>query len=195
MAHDPQLISKVRATYESNNLSFRKVHELFSHEIPSHKTIEGWASKDKKDGNPWIKNRYSSMSEAIDAIVEQNIEVLQDKATEAIKKQMKGIVPVELVEDEAYIKALGESEVKKSLTKQGIVEMMEDNLLEAYTLAKKSGHINTKATFQMMAKSVMEAKYGKNINIGAIDMSNITNDEIAQMSQEQLIELANDLKG
>jgi len=194
MAHDPQLISKVRATYESNNLSFRKVHELFAHEIPSHKTIEGWANKDKKEGSPWVKNRYPSLAEAIDAVVEQNMDALQEVATEAIKKQMGGVVPVELVEDEAYLHALGESEVKKSLTKQGLVEMMEENLKEAYKLAQNSAHINTKATFQMMAKSVMEAKYGKNINIGAVDMSNITNDEIAQMSQEQLIELANDLK-
>ena len=193
MAHDPQLKSKVRATYESNNLSFVKIHEIFSHEIPSHKTIEGWATKDKKEGSPWVKNRYGSLKEAIDAVVEGNMEALRGVATEAIKKQM-GSVPVELVEDENYIKALGESEVKKSLSKHGLVEMMEDNLLDAYKLARRSGHINTKATFQMMAKSVMESKYGKNINIGAADMSSITDEEITQMSQEQLIELANDLK-
>lgn len=192
MAHDPQLRSKVRATYESNNLSFVKIHEMFSHEIPSHKTIEGWANKDKKEGSPWIKNRYGSLKEAIDAIVEQNMESLQDVAKEAIKKQMK--VPVELVADEAYLKALGENEIKKSLTRNGLMEMMESNLLAAYDLAQRSGHINTKATFQMMAKSVMESKYGKNINISAGDMSSISDEEITQMSQEQLIELANDLK-
>ena len=193
MAYDPTIKSKVRATYESNNLSFKKVHELFP-DIPSHKTIEGWASADKKKDSPWVKNRYSSMSEAIDAVVEQNMEELQGSATDAIKNQMKGIVPVELVDDEAYIKELGANEVKKSLTKHGLVEMMEDNLMDAFKLAKTSGHINTKATFQMMAKSVMEAKYGKNINVGTLDMNNITNEEITQMSQEQLIELANDLK-
>lgn len=192
MAYDPQLKSKVRATYESNNLSFVRIHEMFSHEISSNKTIEGWANRDKTEGSPWIKNRYGSLREAIDAVVEKNIENLQGVATEAIKKQME--VPVELVENEAYIRELGVSEVKKSLTKHGLVEMMEENLLDAYKLARGSGHINTKATFQMMAKSVMESKYGKNINIGAADMSSITNEEITQMSQQQLIELANDLK-
>jgi len=193
MAHDPQLKSKVRATYESNNLSYVKIHEMFP-DISSNKTIEGWAIKDKKEGSPWVKNRYPSFAVAVDAIVEQNAEALKEMATEAIRKQMGGTVPVELVDDDAYINALGESEVRKSLTKHGLVEMMEDNLLAAYRLASSSGHINTKATFQMMAKSVMEAKYGKNINVGTVDMSSITNDEIAQMSQEQLIELANDLK-
>lgn len=192
MAHDPQLKSRVRATYESNNLSFVKVHELFP-DIVSHKTIEGWARQDKKEGSPWVKNRYTSLAEAVDAVVEQNMEVLQESATNAIKKEMKG-VPVELVDDRAYIEALGKSEIKKSLTKKSLVEMMEENLLSAYDLARNSGHINTKATFQMMAKSVMESKYGKNINVGTLDMSSINSDEIAQMSQEQLIELANDLK-
>lgn len=195
MAHDPTIKSKVRATYESNNLSFKKVHEdFFFSDIPSHKTIEGWASADKKKGSPWVKNRYGSMSEAIDAVVEQNMEELKGSATDAIKNQMKGVVPVELIDDEEYIKALGESEVKKSLTKHKIVEMMDENLLASYKLAQNSNHINTKATFQMMAKSVMEAKYGKNINVGTLDMSNITDEELTQMNQEQLIELANDLK-
>ena len=193
MAHDPQLKSKVRATYESNNLSYVKIHEMFP-DISSHKTIEGWANKDKKEGIPWVKNRYPSFAVAVDAIVELNAEKLKEMATEAIKKEMGGTVPVELVGDEAYLEALGESEVKKSLTKHGLVEMMEENLLAAYRLASTSGHINTKATFQMMAKSVMEAKYGKNINVGTVNMSDITNDEIAQMSQEQLVELANELK-
>ena len=191
MAHDPQLKSKVRATYESNNLSFVKIHELFP-DIVSHKTIEGWANRDKKEGSPWVKNRYTSLSEAIDAVVEKNMEALQESATRAIKKEMA--VPMELIDNKEYLKALGESEVKKSLTKNSLVEMMEENLLSAYDLAKSSPHINTKATFQMMAKSVMEAKYGKNINVGTLDISSISNDEIAQMSQEQLIELANDLK-
>ncbi|SFV71392.1 hypothetical protein MNB_SV-13-1036 [hydrothermal vent metagenome] len=133
------------------------------------------------------------MSEAVDAVVEANMEELKDVATQAIKQNMQN-VPVELMSDETYLSSLGENEVKKALTKQGLVEMMEENLLDAYTLAKNSLHINTKATFQMMAKSVMEAKYGKNINIAPVDMNSISSEEIAQMSQEQLIELANDLK-
>lgn len=197
MAHDPQLISRVRALYESNNLSFKRLYEDFSEissSVASHKTIEGWASADKKKGIPWIKNRYSSLAEAIDAVVEQNMEQLQNTATDAIKNQIKGVVPAELIDDDTYLNALGENEVRKSLTKQGIVEMMEENLLDAFKLAKTSGHINTKATFQMMAKSVMESKYGKNINIGTVDISNITEEELNNMSQQELIELANDLK-
>ena len=197
MAYDESIKAKVRATYESENLSFRKVHEMFSSEIPSHKTIESWAKADKERGLGWVKNRYSNLDEAIDSVVEQSISELKDNASKALKQELKrgGVVPLELVENSSYIDSLGEQQVKKALTKKSYMDMMDENLLEAHVLAKNSMNIGTKATFQMMIKSVVETKYGKNINLNNSNSSDII--DIGTMegkTEAELLEMLNDLQ-
>jgi hypothetical protein len=195
MAYDQSLISRVRATYESQNLSIRDIHETFTHEIPSHKTIETWALKAKKEGNPWVKNRYSSLDVAVESIVKENMDSLNSSATEALKEQMKKshVVPTELMEDDSYMEQLGKSKVKSALTKNDFVEMMEQNILDAQILAKNSIHINAKATFQMMLKSVVETKYGKNINLFAVNSEEVVGD-LKGKSDAELLEMLKDMK-
>ena len=197
MAYDESIKAKVRATYESENLSFRKVHEMFSSEILSHKTIESWAKADNERGLGWVKNRYSNLDEAIDSVVEQSISELIYNASKALKQELKrgGIVPLELIENSSYIDSLGEQQVKKALTKKSYMDMMDENLLEAHVLAKNSMNIGTKATFQMMIKSVVETKYGKNINLNAVSSSDSFNkEELAGKSEAELIEMLNNEK-
>ncbi len=197
MAYDETLKAKVRAGYESQNLSYRKLHEFYSHEIPSHKTIESWAKADSAKGVPWLKNRYRNLSDAIDAVVEKGMDALHEEATSLIKNRLKEgqVVPVELVDNDAYIEALGKEEVVKVLTKKNYMEMMDSNLLEAQPIAKLSTHINVKATFQMMIKSVVETKYGKNINLNAVSSSDSFNkEELAGKSEAELIEMLNNEK-
>jgi len=195
MAYDRALISKVRATYECNSLSFVEVHEMFS-EIASHKTIEGWAKKDRDKGKPWEKNRYKNLEEAIEEVVTDSMEKLESEATIALKEKLTGTtVPVELMEDDVYLAALGTEKVKQVLTKKSYLEMMDENLLQAHTIAMNSGHINTKATFQMMVKSVVETKYGKNINLNtSTELTVIDKEELSGKSQSELLEMLNEVE-
>jgi hypothetical protein len=132
---------------------------------------------------------------AVESIVKENMDSLNSSATEALKEQMKKshVVPTELMEDDSYMEQLGKSKVKSALTKNDFVEMMEQNILDAQILAKNSIHINAKATFQMMLKSVVETKYGKNINLFAVNSEEVVGD-LKGKSDAELLEMLKDMK-
>lgn len=87
MAHDKSKQIEIRAYYESHNLSYVKVAEHFvstGYEI-SAKTIEGWGSKGK-----WVKNRYSSLSDALNDLIDDKvIDLIPEEAKKLIKDKIE----------------------------------------------------------------------------------------------------------
>ncbi len=199
---DESLKIKVRAKYESNDYSFKRLWELFYSDIvASHKTIESWAMADKKKGISWVKNRFKDSSSAIDEIFRDSDVVanlqketknkLKEASTQMLSTFSKA-VKAELMDD--YFNEVASNTTYVKIGKMQLEEMMDKNLLIGKGFADNSNNIATNAIFQDMLSKVFVAKYGKHVQISTSNIGEIINvDKLDGLSEKELLEMFNDL--
>ena len=184
MAVDPTLKLKIRAVYESNNLSPRKLKETrFSDVDVSHKTIESWVSKEG-----WKKNRCGDMTEAMDALIDATInEKMMDKAKQMVKSALG-----DDEKPEAYVEEVSSEMARRAITLGALQMKMGENLYRAEFFAKNAKSIGTVQTYHAMLTSTYQTIHGKQTNFKLLDPSEkeYSDEELERMSTEELRQLA-----
>jgi len=200
MAHDKDIKIKARAIYECGNekISFAKVAEqlMLRGDIDeiSRKTIEYWASKDKKNGNPWIKGKYKSLSDAIEALLPKEVtENIHETVKKKIVDSMANADAIEPEVIDMQTKEISKELVYQTLSKASLSTKLAESLLRAENIAKTMlNNMSIQATFHSMLTSTIQTVYGRKVEIAPQDPnSSILDDkELAQMSTEELLKIA-----
>jgi hypothetical protein len=188
MAIDETLRVKIRAVYESNNLSVAKVMaERFPDADVSVKTVESWVSK-----YSWKKNRYADYAKALENLLDENIEKqLIEKGKELLEAEVMG----DDVTDDLS-KEITKEAIRKAITGHSLVNMMGENLLRAEIFAKSSKSIGTTATFQAMLIQTYTTIHGKEVRhtFKDFDSKELTEEELKNLSQEELLQIVGELE-
>jgi hypothetical protein len=180
MAVDETLKYKIRAIYESNNLSPKKVkEEHFPAEDVSDKTIASWVSKEG-----WIKNKYSSLTQAFEKLLGAEVEEkLKEKGREIVEGEVIGAMP------ETFKDAITAEAVRQALTINFMHQEMVKNLLRMGKLAEHSGSMGTLATYQAAQISTYHALHGKEVRHTFTDLDSLSDEELENLPTEQLEQL------
>ncbi len=179
---DPTLKVKIRAVYESHNLSVAKMmKERFEGADVSIKTVESWISKEG-----WQKNKYKNLSLAMEEIIDKDIEEkLVKKGREIIEAEVFDRIDKDLEEE------ITKEAVRKALTSHSLMSMLGENLLRAEKFAKNSNGIGTNATFHAMLINTHQTLFGKEVRHRFIDddKKHFSDEELAKMSEEELMQI------
>jgi len=187
---------EIRAFYESHNLSYAKVAAHFEElGYPNYKkSMENWG---RSDVPKWKKNRYASIEEALESMVDDTVmDAIHDKAKELIKDKIKKDVggdglDVEVL-DEDDLDAMSAAAIKeliyKKLNKHALTGMMAQNLERSEKMAKKAKTIGVLATHHNMLTTTYTTIHGKQTNITLTDPNNeVKSDkELDELSTEEL---------
>ncbi|MDR2153059.1 MAG: hypothetical protein LBO72_09575 [Helicobacteraceae bacterium] len=186
--HDKNLKREARIWYETHEQSAREVSKQFK---LSHKTIEDWA---RKEG--WVKNKYGADKERARKIIE-------DAAKEALQKGAGRDIASEL--------AMTDGEMKPTKYHESVASAIFEQIISLDSLHKRMGKavviadnileraklLSDVKIYTEIIKTAKEVTYGKepdtiikNVNIGSI-----TPQEMAQMTDEQLLALAQKREG
>ena len=161
MAHEATKKIEIRAFYESHDLSYTKVAEHFcstGYDI-SHKSIERWGSKEK-----WLKGRYSSLSVALENLIDNKIielipisakNIVRDK----IMQEMGETITVDTIEKMS--ETITQELTYLTLNNRYLTKELALNLLNSKTFASKSGSIQTNAIYHRMLLETFQALNGK----------------------------------
>lgn len=181
MAIDQTLKYKIRAVYESHKLSPKKViEERFPDAGVSHKTVEAWISKEG-----WVKNKYASLAVALESLLDKTL-------AETLVERGKDIIHAEVVDNgfpEDFEEEISREAVRKAITGHSLVMMMGENLLRMENFAKRAKSIGTSATFQAALISTYHAIHGKEVRHTFKDVEELSDDDLANMSEEELKQL------
>ncbi|CAA6806614.1 MAG: Unknown protein [uncultured Sulfurovum sp.] len=149
MAHDKTKQIEIRAFYESHNLSYVKVAEHFvttGYEI-SAKTIEGWGSKEK-----WVKNRYSSLSDALNNLLDNKvIDLIPEEAKTLIKDKISkenGVLEPDVLD--AMAETISTELTYQILNKRALSKEIALNLSNSKIFATNSKSIQANAIYHDM---------------------------------------------
>ena len=194
MAYDEDIKIKVRAYYECNDLSYPKVTKHFEdlgYEV-SVKTVQAWGGNDAQVGGKWVKNKYASMGEAVEALLPP--EVLES-VTDSVKKTIVGAMASEGGGEtitpeilDAEVEAVSEELIWQTLNKHSLMGKMAKNLMRAEKVAKVSTAIGVHATYHGMLTSAIGTLYGKKVEMVPQDPNNkiLSDKELDNMSTEEL---------
>ncbi len=187
MAVDQTLKLEIRAVYESNSLSVKKVLERFPQSDVSPKTVESWVKKEK-----WIKNRFVNEKEAIDKLVEQTLPLADAK--EVVKAKLVddkdgNIMPPE--EKDQYAGLVGRELAYKVLHQNQLQVMMAENLVRSERYAVNARNIGTVATHHNLLTTTFKTLYGeiKHITPYNPDAEIYTDEELDDKTIEELDKL------
>lgn len=196
MAVSDDLKLEIRAYYESHNLSYAKVAEHFE-ELGYRnykKSMENWG---RTDIPRWEKNKYASLEEALESMVDDTVlDAMHDKAKEIIKNKIKGDIEDGGLEtdvlDEEDLDAMSNAAVKqlifKRLNKHALSGMMAQNLERSEKMAKKAKTIGVLKTHHDMLTSTYTTIHGKQTHVTLTDPSNevLSEKEVEDMSTAEL---------
>lgn len=186
MAIDGTLKYKIRAVYESNKLSPKRImEERFSDAEVSVKTVESWVSKEG-----WEKNKYADLALALEALLDATLE-------EKLLNKSKEIITAEVVDTppEGLQEEISKEAVRKAITSHSLVHMMGENLLRMEEFAKNSRSMGTNATFQAALIQTYHAIHGKEVRHTFKDINEVSDDDLENMSEEELKQLIIEAEG
>ncbi|DAB40276.1 MAG TPA: hypothetical protein CFH81_08765 [Sulfurovum sp. UBA12169] len=194
MAIGDDMEIRVRMYYETHDLSTAKVEEYFTsigHAQIKRKTMESWMQRDKKAGIPWIKNRYATLDEAFESLVDIGVlGSVEDKAKgilkESLTKEHGAVLNADVIEDMAQEGA--RQMVYRTLNKYSLGEKMAKNLERAETIVLRATTMGNVATFHRMLIDTHQAVHGKTTNIGLQNPNSqsLSEEEIKTKSTEEL---------
>lgn len=184
MAYDPSFIEKVGIFFETHDDSAKEVAEHFN---ISRSIMYGWIEK-----NGWIQNKYQGVKKSAGGLI--------DEATiNAVRNGAMNAVIGEVMNADSHT---GHSDIDRAgkvagevmrdvLTRNELQEEASVALRRALKIAAVSPRINDQRTAIECIKTVQEIIFGKNPDLVFLgDFSKITDQDIASMSQEELMRLA-----
>lgn len=193
MAHDMDTKLKIRAFYECNDMSLAKVHlhfESLGYDV-SKKTIENWARDASQAMGKWVKNKYASKRDAVEAILPPDVlENVEESMREVIIKALMSeggeVIEPEIIEESAG--AVSRQLIYDTLSKHSLLGKMTANLNRAEKAAATSTSIGVHATYHQMLTSTIQTVYGKKIEMVPEDPNNkVRSDtELEEMSTADL---------
>ena len=183
---------EIRAVYESNNLSVKKVLERFPEVDVSPKTVESWVTKEK-----WIKNRFVNEKEAIEILIDDTLPLAEAKDIVAAtllndKDNDTGETTDELnfmtpEQKRKYAGVVGKELAYKILHQHSMQEKMGINILRGEKIASASNNIGIVSTYHNMLVTTFKTLYGEIKHINPKSEGKIyTDEEIEKMSDEEL---------
>jgi len=194
MAHDKTKKIEIRAYYESHDLSYVRVAEYFvstGYEV-SAKSIEAWGGKEK-----WVKNRYSSLAEAIDKLVDDTvIDIIPEEAKTLIKEKIArdsdGTIEPDVIE--AMAESISIELTWQTLNKRALSKELALNLNNAKFFAQNSRSIQTNAIYHDMLIKTIGALHGKDEKMPLVnpDAEIKLSKPMAEMTMEELNALGDD---
>lgn len=181
---DDDLIEKVGIYFETHDESAAEVAKL--HNIPR-STMYSWVS-----ARGWIQNKYQGVRRSAGGLID-------DATIKAVKSGAMDAVIGEVMEADSYTghsdidragKVAGEV-IRDVLTRNELQEEASIALRRAIKIAGVSPRINDQRTVIECIKTVQEIIFGKNPDMVFLgDFSKITDVDVANMSQEELLQLA-----
>jgi len=190
MALDNDLKIKARAYFECNTLSYKKVGEHLEeigYEV-SIKTLQAWGAKEK-----WVKNRYGSMKEAIEALLPKEVldnvtDTVKEKIIQAMNEDNVAITP-EIIDQQ--VEAVSQEVIYQTLNKHALMGKLALNLTKAEIIANNSTSMGVKATFHGMLIGTIQTVYGKKIEMTPQDPNSkvLGEKEMSQLSTQELQEM------
>ena len=191
MAHDKTKKIEIRAYYESHGLSYQEVAEHFcstGYQI-SKKSIENWGAKEK-----WKKNRYSSLSTALDSLIDEKvIDLIPSEAKNLVRSKIEQEMGETITPDviEKMSETITQELTYLTLNSRYLTKELALNLLNAKTFATRSGSIQTNAIYHRMLIDTFQAINGKDEAMPLVnpDANTGLDKPIDEYSWEELLEL------
>lgn len=184
MAYDKEFIEKVGIYFETHDESAKEVSEIFN---VSRSNMYNWVEK-----NGWIQNKYRAVQQSAGGLI--------DRATlNAVREGAVGSVVGEIMKADEHTghmdidraKKVAAEVVRDVLTLDELKVDASEALRGARTIAQTSTKLQDKRTWLECIKTGQEIIHGKNPDMVFLgDFSKITDVDIANMSQEELMRLA-----
>lgn len=188
MAKDPTVKLKIRAHYESHNLTFKELFEHFKDYDVSQKTMEYWARVEE-----WQKGKYQDIATATDDIVANEIsENIDDKIKALVRSKSVGVIKDKSAE-EYFVNEVSKELVFAAVNKNFLAKEMIENLNRAKSFAIMSKGIGTNKVYHNMVTSTYTTLHGRQTNIGLVDPRVRDAGTLEAMSTEELKELIGEI--
>jgi len=189
MAIDKDIKLKIRAKYESSDISAKKVAEEFRADgvDVSEKTVQAWI---RKEG--WVKGRFGSLAEAIEELLPK--EVLESVGEEVKKRIIDSMAGKEVVSGEVidkYAEAVSKEVIWQQLSRNSLLGKLGQNLQRAENNVSITPSMGNVATYHGMLISTIQTMYGKKVDI-SIDnpaLQGLGDEELKNKSTDELIEI------
>lgn len=184
MAYEPEFIEKVGIYFETHDDSAKEVSELFG---ISRSIMYGWIEK-----YGWIQNKYRSVQQSAGGFIDRaTLNAVRDGAVDAVVGEVMKADEHTGHMDIDRAKKVAAEVVRDVLTLDELKVDASEALRGARTIAQGSTRLADKRTWLECIKTGQEIIYGKNPDMVFLgDFSKITDVDIANMSQEELMRLA-----
>jgi hypothetical protein len=184
MAYDKEFIEKVGIYFETHDVPAREVGELFG---VSKSNMYNWIKE-----NGWIQNKYRALQQsASGAIDKATLNAVHQGAVDAVVGQVMELDQHTGHMDIDRAKRVAGQVVRDVLTLDELKLDASEALRGARDIAMNSTRLGDKRTWLECIKTGQEIIYGKNPDMVFLgDFSKITDVDIANMSQEELMRLA-----
>lgn len=184
MAYEKEFIEKVGIYFETHDDSAKEVSELFG---ISRSIMYGWIEK-----NGWIQNKYRSVQQSAGGFIDRaTLNAVRDGVVDAVVGEVMKADEHTGHMDIDRAKKVAAKVVRDVLTLDELKIDASEALRGARTIAQLSTKLQDKRIWLECIKTGQEIIYGKNPDMVFLgDFSKITDVDIANMSQEELMRLA-----
>lgn len=182
---DDEFIEAVGIYFETHDVSATEVAEL--HNVPR-STMYHWI---KEKG--WIQNKYRSVAKrAPDLIDRATMAAISDGACEALTMEIMDLDSNIGLYDKGRAGKVAARVMREALTMDELKQDVTDALNNARDIAVNSKRLGDQRTWLKCIKTGAEIIYGKNPDtvIQLSNIANLTEVDMAQMSQDDLLKLA-----
>lgn len=181
---DDTLIEAVGIYFETHDVSATEVAEL--HGVPR-STMYNWI---KEKG--WIQNKYRAVSKRAPELIDRaTMAAISDGACDALTMEIMDLDAHTGGYDKARAGKVAVRVMREALTMDELKQDVTDALNNARDIAVNSNKLGDQRTWLECIKTGAEIIYGKNPDtvINLANISNLTEVDMAQMSQDDLLKL------
>lgn len=187
MAKDKTVKLKIRAYYESHDVTYRQLFNHFKEYDVSQKTMEYWGREEE-----WQKAKYQDLAAAVDEIYAGEIvENIESQVDALIKRRALGSIKDKNAED-YFANEISKELLFSATNKHFLAKEMVENLNRAKSFAVVSKSIGTNKVYHEMLTSTYATLHGRQTNIGVVNPNVRDTQTLENMSNEELLELLED---
>lgn len=184
MAKDPALKLRIRAFFESKEITYKELFEQFKDCGVSQKTMEYWGREDK-----WEKGKYKNLDIAIDAVFAAEMTENIEGQTKKLVKQLAIGVVKDKGAEEYFVNEITKELLFAAVNKNFLAKEMVENLADAKRIATVSRMIGVKKTYHDMLTSTYTTLHGRQTNIGLVPPTVRDTQSLEQLNSDELLEL------
>lgn len=185
MAYAPEFIEKVGIYFETHDDTPPEVAKIFD---ISKSNMHNWINKNK-----WIQNKYKAVQQSASGLIDKEaLMAVREGSVNALLGEVMRADEHTGHYDVERAKRIAAEVVHDVLTLDELKRDTSEALRGARTLAQNSVKLQDKRTWLECIKTGQEIIYGKNPDMVFLgDFSKLTDVDVANMSQEELLQLAN----